>query len=59
LHWARVRAIALIYENGKKIRIEVNEGDAIDFWAALWPRSEIDRLVEEADKRGVLVNANW
>jgi hypothetical protein len=54
-----VHSVGLVYQDGKKIRIELSEGSDIIFWAALWPRSEVDGLIQQFQARGISVRADW
>lgn len=54
-----IRSLDLVIDGGKKIRVECHQAAAITFWAALWPRHEVDRLVKEAEARSISVATQW
>jgi hypothetical protein len=54
-----IRLVRLVFDSGKKVRIETIGGGAITFWAALWPRAEVERLISEAQLRGIPIEADW
>lgn len=55
----RIRSVRLVFENGKKVRIDLRGGKAISFWAAPWSREELDHLIRGAQMRGIPVQEDW
>jgi hypothetical protein len=54
-----IRAVGLVFDSGKKISLETADGRHVRFWAAIWPRPEIDRLIAECKTRRILTATDW
>lgn len=53
-----VRSASLVFDSGKKLQLDV-PARRYAFWVAMWPRNDLDGLLEVMASRGVLTEREW
>ncbi len=54
----RDTVVRLVLERGKRLRID-SRGRSVNIWVGLWKTSELQRLVSEFERFGIMVRADW